>query len=450
MVPRFVPSGPVIYFATVTGNLTTLAIVMRTLVLAVWLLAVGCPALAVEFPTNVRDHMRVDALDWPWWRGPQRNGSAFPKQDPPRRWSEQENVIWKTPLPGRGHGSPTVVGDRVYVGTADRQRDVQTVLCFGRANGNQLWEYVAHRGGIMKKNEKASQASSTVAWDGDRLFMNFLNDGAIYTTALSADGKKLWQRRINDYVIHQGYASSPAIYQNLVIVTADNKGGGAIVALNRATGDEVWRRDRPKFPNYSSPIIVNAAGKDQVIMIGCREVVSFDPLTGQTNWQTKGSTEECVTSTVTDGLHVYSSGGYPDNHVSAIRADGTGEAVWRVKNRVYVPSLLIKDGYLYGIMDAGVVVCWMGQTGQELWKGRLGGTFSASPVLVGDLIYATNESGETFIIKAQHSGFELVGKNQLGADVYATQTICGDRIYTRVGMFEGGNRREYLYCLGVR
>ena len=421
---------------------------IRVIFLCIPMLCSGYAAGEEHLTTLVDDRMQISPLDWPWWRGPFRNGVAAVEQNLPTCWSESENVIWKTAVPGRGHGSPVVVADHVYVATADIDRDLQSVLCLNRSTGKQEWEAILHQGGLMTKNKKASAASSTPAWDGERLFANFLNDGAVFTTALDSSGRQLWQTRVSDYVIHQGYGSSPAVYQDLVIVSADNKGGGAIVALDRVTGDEVWRHSRPKLPNYASPTILSVSGKDQLIFIGCKLVTSLDPLSGETNWEIPGATEECVTSTVTDGTHVFSSGGWPDNHVSAIKADGSGSVVWRNRTRVYVPSMIMKEGYLFGILDAGVATCWKSDTGQEMWKSRLGGVFSSSPILVGEKILVTNETGETFIFDANPKRFKLIAKNQLGDNVFATPAICGGRIYTRVAHQQGDTRQEYLYCVG--
>ncbi|MGH7223912.1 MAG: PQQ-binding-like beta-propeller repeat protein, partial [Gemmataceae bacterium] len=301
-----------------------------------------------------------------------------------------------------------------------------------------------------KGNKKASLASSTVACDGQRLFINFLHAGAVYTTALSREGKKLWQTKITDYVVHQGYGSSPALYGTLVIVSADNKGGGAIAALDRANGKVIWKRERPKTPNYASPIILNVAGRDQLLLTGCNLVTSLDPLSGKQFWEIKGATTECVTSTVTDGQLIFTSGGYPKNHVSAVRGDGSGETVWEKKTRVYVPSMIARNGYLYAVLDSGMAVCWKCASGEEVWKGRLGGTFSASLVLVGEHLFATNESGRTFIFKASPEEFKLVGENRLGSEVIATPAICGSHIYMRVAASEKGQRQEMLYCLSKR
>ena len=396
------------------------------------------------------DSIPVSDNDWPWWRGPRRDGSANASQKPPTTWSAEENIVWKAPVPGRGHGSPTVFGTRVYLAACDEASGNQSVLCYDRADGKQVWEAEVHRGGAMRKNAKSTGASTTPACDGERIFITFPNKDAVTTTALGLDGKILWQTKISEYVIHQGYGSSPCLYRSLVLVSADHSGGGAVAALDRKTGAIVWKHERPKAPNYSSPVVLNIGGRDQLILTGCDLVSSFEPLTGKPLWEIPGATTECVTSTVTDGTHVFSSGGYPRNHLAAIRADGTGKIAWETKDRVYVPSLLIREGHLYGVRDDGMAMCWASDTGKELWKERLGGTFSASPTLVGDRVYATNEAGESFVFQASPEKFTKIGSSKLGNEVLATPAICGGRIYMRVAQKADGKRQEMLYCLGER
>jgi len=391
----------------------------------------------------------VSAADWPWWRGPQRDGVAPAGQTVPLVWSETENVLWKAAVPGRGHGSPTVVGERVFLATADAERQEQSVLCYDRATGKLLWQTTVHRGPLETKgNGKSSQASASVACDGTSVYVNFLNGGTVYATALSVEGKQMWQTKITDFVMHQGFGSSPALYGPLVIVSADHKGGGAITGLERASGKIVWNVARPSLPNYTSPIIFSIDGRDQLLLTGCDLVTSLDPLSGKTIWEIAGATTECVTSTVTDGKRIFTSGGYPKNHISAVAADGSGKIEWENPARVYVPSLIARDGYLYGVLDAGVAVCWESASGKEIWKNRIGGTFSASPVLVGDLLMATDEAGKTSIWKASPAAFELVGQNQLGDEAFATPVVCGNRIYLRAAATTDGKRQETLYVIG--
>jgi outer membrane protein assembly factor BamB len=393
----------------------------------------------------------VGPNDWPWWRGPNRDGIAA-EQKIPLEWSADKNILWESPVPGRGHGSAIVIGDRVFLATADEKAELQGVLCLDRKTGKQLWQTEVHRGNFTKAgiNTKSTHASSTPACDGERVYINFLNNGAIHATALDLNGKQLWQTKVTDYTLHQGFGSSPAVYGPLLLVSADNKGdSGLLAGLDRATGKVIWTRKRPKAPNYASPIIVTVGDADQLILIGCDLVTSLNPLTGKENWELKGATTECVTSTVTDGKHVFTSGGYPRNHVAAVKVDGSGIA-WDNKTRVYVPSMLVRNGYLYAVMDEGNAVCWKTDTGAEVWKGRLGGGFTASPVMVGDLILATNETGRTYLFKANPKEFEVVGENQLGNEVFATPTVCAGRIYMRVAMKNKGERQEKLVCIGEK
>ncbi len=389
--------------------------------------------------------------DWHQWRGPNWTGIAAPDQNPPVRFSENENVDWVVPIPGRGHGSPTVYGTRIFLATADEKAKTQSLLCLARDSGKLIWKRTVHEGGFPRRsNKKASHASSTPACDGNRVFINFLHAGAVYTTAFDLEGKQLWQQRITDYVLHQGFSTSPTVYKSLVIVSADNKGGGAICAMKRETGDIVWRVERPEFPNYTSPIVHKIGGRDQLIFQGCNLVSSFDPMTGSKLWEHEGATTECVSSIVTDGERVFSSGGFDRNHVAAMKADGSGEVEWENISRVYVPSMFVHEGHLYAVMDSGIAVCWKADTGELKWKERLIRTTSASPVLVGKHVYAADENGQFFVFKADPEKFEIVAKNRLGNQIYATPTICGGKIYARVAFLDGDRRQEKLFCLGTK
>ncbi len=410
----------------------------------------GCVASAEDKDAgSVPSPIKVEASDWPWWRGANRNGIAPSGQKAPTKWSATEGIRWMAPLPGKGHGSPIVVGDQVILNTAANEPDRQLTIAFDKNTGKQLWETTVHEGGfVAKQNEKSTSANSTPACDGERIFVNFLSHDAIYTTALDRQGKQLWQTKITDYVLHQGFSSSPMVYGPLVIVSADTKGGkGTLAGLNRETGKIVWSHSRPALPNYPSPIILKAAGKEQMFLIGCDLVTSLDPLSGSQNWEFAGATTECVTSTVTDGIHIYTTGGYPKNHLAAMKADGSGTVVWENPSRVYVPSMVLQDGYLYAMLDAGVATCFKSDTGEEMWKQRVGGTFSSSLVLVDGAIYATDESGKTTIFQADPKEFKLLGENRLGNEAFATPAICGSRIYHRVADTTNGHRHESLYCV---
>jgi len=414
-------------------------------------------AVAVVVPvlfslTAGADEIAVSDSDWAWWRGPSRNGVANPSQTPPLHWNDEQNVLWKVPVPGRGHSSPTVVGRRVFLTAADEVQEIQSVLCFDRDTGQQLWKADIHKGGFTPTGRpghpRSSKASTTIASDGHRIFANFFNSDAVYVTALSLDGEQLWQQKVTDYLVHQGYGTSPAVYGPLVIVVADTKRGGALTGFDRVTGEVVWTVARPELPNYTSPMILPIGGKDQVVLYGQDTISSFDPLTGQKNWEVEGATSECVTSAVSDGINVVTSGGYPSKHIAVIRGDGSGQVVWRNEVQVYVPSMLVHDGHLYGVTDNGEAFCYNMLSSSPLWEQRLGSHFSASPVLVGNHIYAISESGTTFIYEANPQGYVQIAENTITAsDVQATPAICGGRIYVHVSQGSDEQYQEMLYCI---
>lgn len=407
-------------------------------------LAVVLACLTIESTCRGAD----GAAGWPCWRGPTHDGRAAADERVPRTWSATDNLLWRADVPGRGNGSPIVVGDRICLATCDEASGSQSVLAYDRRTGARLWERIVHASGAMRKNERSTGASTTPAFDGERMFVTFATGGTVVASALDPDGSILWQTTVDDYRIHQGYGASPLVYEGFVVVAADHQDGGVIAALDRASGAVAWRRERPKNPNYPSPIVHRLFDRDQLIMTGCDMVIAYDPRTGATLWESAGSTTECVTTTVTDGRHVYSSGGYPRNHVAAVLADGSGTVVWENEQRDYVPSMLFHDGHLYAILDAGIAVCWDAASGTEKWKQRLGGNYSASPIMVGDTIYATSEAGETHVFRADPAGYEELAVNRLGDETFASAAVADGRLFLRIAEQDGDGRRERLVCIG--
>ncbi len=416
------------------------------------LLVPARPAAAADLvPTNVaarETSIEIGPDDWPWWRGPGRNGVAANGQTPPVRWSGTSNVSWKVAIPGHGHGSPSVLGPHVFIATADRTAETQTLFCFERRTGKTVWETIVHRGPLEKRgNTKSSQASCTPACDGQKVYVNFLHKGHVVTSALDLSGRIVWQTTVTRYQTHQGFSSSPCLFGSLVLVSADNRAGGAVVAISRATGKVAWRQSRPKKANYTSPIVLRVAGKDQALMVGTNLVSSYDPRTGKKLWEIDGATTECVTSVVTDGTRIFTSGGYPRNHVQAVFADGSGKTAWQNTQRVYVPSMVAHNRTLFAMLDAGIATAWDTATGKTLWKKRIGGTFTSSLVLAGGNLYATDESGQTTVFAASRDRFDVKATNRLGQQTYSSMAICGSRVYHRVATSDGGGRKEWLYCL---
>ncbi len=177
-------------------------------------------------------------------------------------------------------------------------------------------------------------------------------------------------------------------------------------------------------------------------------LASYHPRSGRLLWSAPVTTQETVGSAVTDGTRIFASGGYPKNETTSVLVDNTPELDWRNPIRTYAPSMLVDGGYLYTMTDKGLAHCWDTETGKLMWREKVGGDFSASPVLVGNNIFVSSEQRKTLVFKASPEKFELIAENQLGNEIWATPVICGDSIYLRVAHHETGGRQEYLYRIG--
>jgi hypothetical protein len=419
-----------------------LAIVTGAIGFAAMSAGIAAPLVADDPPA-----VQPKADDWPWWRGPNRDNIAAAGQQPPLHWSETENVLWKVEVPGRGHGSPCLWGDRIFLPTADDQAEVQYLLCFDRRTGQQRWQTELHRKGFVPQHSKGSHASATPACDGQLVFMPFVIQNAVWLSAVDFAGKIVWQKRLGDFQSMHGFAASPLVYQSLILVAADNLKNSFLAAVHRRSGEIAWKIDRPsyKLGTYASPTWGHVAGRDQLLLHGPMKVFSYDPLTGKELWTCDGPSES-ASSTMTLGQNlVYSSVGFPRRNMLCIRADGSGDVTkthveWSKKNKMaYVPSLLLADGLLYMVEDGGGVACFEANSGASVWAAKLEGQFSSSPVLAGRQIYVVDEEGRTFVFRTGRK-FELVARNDLHDGGFATPVICGSRIYLRT--------LHRLYCLG--
>ncbi|MEK6258508.1 MAG: PQQ-binding-like beta-propeller repeat protein [Planctomycetota bacterium] len=417
-------------------------------------------ALGVVSPVDAQDRGIEDfpklsaERDWPWWRGPSRNGVAAGSDPVITEWSNTKNVVWKTPVPGRGHSSPIVVGDRVFLETADEAKKVQSVVAFDRKTGKQLWKTDVSTGGFARKNHpKNTEASPTLACDGERLFASFFHHETIQATALDLNGKRLWQETVGSFnprTFEYGYAPSPTLYRGTVIISAEYDGESAITALNSQTGKPVWRTKRQSMITFSTPIVAHVAGKDQLLISGAMQVASYDPADGTPLWTTPGTTAATCGTMVWEGDIVFASGGFPKAETIAVKADGSGTVLWTNNQKCYEESMLAHDGYVYALTGGGFLFCWRGSDGKEMWKVRLKGPVSSSPVLAGGHIYQANELGTCYVFKPNPEKFELVAENQLGDEAFPSPAIVGGQIFIRTATGSGGNRKEVLYCLGKK
>jgi hypothetical protein len=388
------------------------------------------------------------ADDWPWWCGPSGNNVAAPGEAPPIRWGQRENVVWEVPVAGRGHGSPCLWGDNLFLPTADEEAQAQYLLCYDRRTGRQRWQAEVHRAGFVRINPKNSHASATPACDGRLVFIPFAIQNALWITAFDFQGNRVWQRRLGDFQSMHGFAASPVLYRSLVIVTGDHLGRSFLAAVQRRTGELAWKIDRPSYRlgTYATPALARLAGRDQLLLHGPMKVFSYDPSTGRELWTCDGPSESSSSTMSFDAHLAFSSVGFPQRNMLCIRADGTGDVTathvaWSKHGKMaYVPSLLVADGLLYMVVDEGGAACFEAATGKTVWTAKLAGQFSSSPVLAGGHVYALNEAGTCFVFKAGRQ-FELVARNDLGDGGFATPAICGGRIYLR--------SLHRLYCLGT-
>lgn len=395
----------------------------------------------------------LHAADWSQWRGPTGKNIAAQGESIPTQWSDSENVVWKAEVPGRGHSSPIVLGELVVLTSADEGGQRQGVFGFDRQTGKQLWGTVVSQGGFLKAHQKNTHASATACSDGKQIYATFCHHNKVEAVALDLKGEIVWQKDLGGFRPKQyeyGYACSPTLHNGTLIVCADCDTVAWLKAVDVSNGKTVWEQKRRQMLNWSSPIIANVAGREQLLLSGLEQISSYDPGTGRPLWSTPCLTVATCGTVIWDDDTVYASGGYPKKETVAVKADGSGTVVWRNKVKCYEQSMLISDGYIYAVDDGGIAFCWEAKSGREMWKERLQGPVSASPVLVGDTIYASNERGVTFVFRANPDKFEAIARNQLGTESFATPTVVDGRLYLRVASGKGGGRKEMLYAIGAK
>ena len=389
------------------------------------------------------------AGQWTQWRGPNGDGIAI-GQTPPATWTSSE-ISWRSPVPGRGHGSPIVVGELAVLATAESQSQKQSVVAFDIETGEQQWKTVVHEGNFPRQNEihqKATNANSTLVSDGELLITTFFNNQRIYVTALDLAGEQVWQTEIGAFGSKFGYAPSPALYKSFVIVAADNFGGGYLAALDIASGEVAWRVARGDASSYSSPRVATVGGVDQILISGGDRMASYNPTNGQLLWETQCiSDSTCGTAVVANDL-IFASGGYPDKETICL--DAEGKRVWSNRTKVYEPSLIVDQGLVFAVADNGIAFCWNADDGTKQWQERLGGNFSSSPVIAGGNLYVADLNGNCYVIAASGDSFQSVAKNPIGSDCYASPAVHNNSLYFRVGVGSGEDRREELIRISGR
>jgi hypothetical protein len=389
------------------------------------------------------------AENWPCWRGPRGDGTSH-ESGIPRKWDGQamENVDWRVPVPGVGHASPIVWDDRIFLVTCMEDNQDRNLLCLERASGKTLWTQTVVRSPLEKKHRLNSYASSTPATDGRQVYATFLDEDHMVVAAYDMHGKRQWRVRPGEFYSRHGYCSSILLFEDLVLVNGDHDGDAYLVALDRETGETVWKTPREnKTRSYCAPIIRQIDGRTQMILSGSKCVASYDPRDGSRHWIIDGPTEQFVASLVYNGELLFMTAGFPEFHIMAIRPDGHGNVtdsavVWHTqKGCSYVPSPIVGGGgkYFLVVSDTGIASCFEADTGHRHWMKRIGPHYSASPISADGLVHFLSDEGVTTIIRPGEE-FQIVAENALGEECYASPAVNRGQILIR--------SEKHLWCIG--
>lgn len=387
----------------------------------------------------------LNAADWPQFRGPGGQGHSD-ATNLPLTWSETENVVWKVPVAGLGWSSPSIQGDQIWLTTAIDDGKSLHAIALDRATGKTIHDVVvfelADPGAVHSKN---SHASPTPLIEDDRVYIHF---GAHGTACLKTDGSVVWKTQELKHNHRHGPGGSPVIYQNLLILNCDGSDLQFVVALDKNTGKEVWKKKREHIGEdrisgkssvpmaYTTPLLTEINGKIQLLSSGADSIVSYDPLTGDELWWFRYDGYSNVPRPVVGKGHVFISSGYDRPEFFAVRVDGTGDVTeshlaWNMKKAAPLnPSPLLLGDELYLVSDNGIATCLDAVSGEQHWQERIGGNFSASPTFADGRIYFLDEEGKTTVV-ASGKKFEVLASNQLEGRTLASPAMVDSSIFLR-------------------
>jgi outer membrane protein assembly factor BamB len=381
--------------------------------------------------------------NWPRFRGPSGQGVAVGAA-PPTEWNNDgKNILWRTKILGRGNSSPVVWGDRIFLTGSDEKGKERSVLCFDRGDGRLLWTgKVPPKPPEQGVRDKNGFATATPVTDGERVIA-FL--GSCGLVCYDMTGNLQWCYSELKIRSMHGIGSSPVLYHDLVILVQDqNQADSVFLALDKRTGKVVWESERARAMTWSTPVVVNSNGRDELVMAGKNTVRGYDPLTGNELWSLEGPTEEVIPNIVVGSSMLYSASGR-NGPILALRPGGKGDVTqtrlaWRtVRVGPHVPSPALVNGRLYSANDTGVFTCLDAMTGKLVYTQRVSDQFSASPVVAGDLMWFAAESGTTYVIRASNQ-FEQVAVNKLDSPILASPAAIDGTLILRT--------RDELLCVG--
>jgi outer membrane protein assembly factor BamB len=410
------------------------------------LILAGILTAASQLSSQVGGEVRMvtvtgeGAKYWPRWRGPSGQGNVAPGKYA-NTWSPSRNIKWRTPVPGAGNSSPIVWGDRIYLTTAQNNGAKLSLLAFNRADGTVLFESVVPQEGIEHVHFKNGHASATPATDGTMIYASFGRHGLV---GFDMNGKIVWHRKFGPIDNYHGPAGSPVLYKDRVFLYQDHEGSSAqkafVAAFDAKTGKTLWETSRNETVGWGTPVVINSGGRDELVLNSQRRVASYDPMTGKELWTVRGMTFEVIpTPVVGEGLVFTSSG--RAGPTFAIRPGGSGDVTsthvaWSTpKGSPFVPSGVVHDGLLYLVNDMqSILTVYEAKTGMLVYQGRMGVAqregFSASPVVVNNELFFTNDEGETFVVKGGRE-FTLLHTNSLGERTLASPALVDGIWYWR-------------------
>ena len=374
--------------------------------------------------------------EWPQFRGPDGQGHASQK-GLPTQWSETKNIAWKVPVAGRGWSSPVMAQGQIWLTSALDQGHSLRAVCLDEASGKILHDIEVFRaeepGGIHTKN---SYASPTPILEQGRVYVHF---GDLGTACLATDGKLVWRTNELKYSHGHGPAGSPVHYHDLLIVSCDGTDVQYVAALDKHTGKVRWKTDRSGGMAYSTPLVINVNGQDQVVSTGAAQAMAYEPDTGKEIWRIRydDGYSEVPRPVYGQGL-VFLASGYNTPWIYAVRPDGHGDVTeshiaWKLqKGAPLNPSPLLVGEELYLVSDQGIASCLDAKTSDKHWQKRLPGNYSASPLSADGKIYFTNEHGLTTVVEAGKDYRELAA-NQIDGDTLASLSVSGKAIFLRSG-----------------
>jgi outer membrane protein assembly factor BamB len=372
--------------------------------------------------------------DWPQFRGSSGQGVSD-ERNLPLTWSETKNIRWKTAIPGRGWSSPVIQGDRLWLTTATEDgRSLRAIAVDVNTGAMQKDVEVFRLKSPKLMNNKNSFASPTPVIEGDRIYLHF---GAYGTACITQSGEIVWQTKLEYDNGQHGPGGSPILYDDLLIVSCDGLDSQYVVALDKATGKVRWKKTREGYQAYTTPLVVKLAEGDQVISPGAFQAIAYEPRTGKEIWRVKYAEgfSNVPRPVFGHGL-IFICTGFQEPSLLAVRPDGKGDVtkskiVWRVDRAIpRTPSPLLVGNELYIVTDNGIATCIDAKTGEELWRARVGGNHSASPIYADGKIYFLSEEGESVVI-APGRQLKHLATNQLDGSTLASMAVSHNSLFVR-------------------